>query len=351
MTSKKNPSLIESKHILLASGTLLLAIYAQTIMLPIALGTLFALIIVPIIKFFESKGFSTVWSKTLSIICFALFIIVFLSGVALQASIVSSQWSEIEKKIEKTHESYSESQASKTINSLSSDKNGYFKPTLQSAFKAFQSALVGLVGSFVSMLIHLSSAFLFMILIIIEKERIKNFFEKMYPKKKYAKIFDAIGESVTTINSYIWGRLLLTGILSVVYGIFFSLIGLKFAIPVAILVALLNIIPYLGNLISIVFLMLISLLSEDTLFVASMTISIIVVYQFIEGNILEPWILGGSVNINPLTTILALTLFTLIWGVFGTLMAVPATAVVRVFLSHSDHYKPLAYLMSDSEES
>ncbi|HMQ11765.1 MAG TPA: AI-2E family transporter [Oligoflexia bacterium] len=348
MKTKKG-SLITVQQILLLSGFILLAIYAQTILLPLVLGTLFAMITIPIIQFFQNKGIPIVLAKIFSIVCFAVFIAIFLSGIALQASIISSKWSDIEKKITKTQQSYSDSEASKTINSLSSGKNSYFKPTLESIFQALQEAVIGLVGSFLSMLAYLGTAFLFMILIILEKERIEGFFKKLYPKDKQKIIFSALRESIETINSYVWGRLLLTGILAVVYSIFFSIIGLKFAIPVAIMVALFNIIPYAGNLISIVFLVLISLLSDNSMFVASMTIGTIFLYQFIESNILEPWILGGSVGVNPLTTVIALALFTTVWGIFGTLMAVPVSGIIRIFLSHSDHFKATAYLMSDGE--
>ena len=69
--------------------------------------------------------------------------------------------------------------------------------------------------------------------------------------------------------------------------------------------------------------------------------------QTIEGNIITPKVVGSSIQLNPLAAILALFIGGFIWGVEGLILALPLVAILRIFMIHTDRFRPFGLLMSD----
>jgi len=71
------------------------------------------------------------------------------------------------------------------------------------------------------------------------------------------------------------------------------------------------------------------------------------VVQFIQGWLLEPIIIGQHVRINPFTTVIALVLGNLIWGIPGIFLAIPLIAMVKIVCDHIESLKPYGFLIGD----
>jgi len=72
------------------------------------------------------------------------------------------------------------------------------------------------------------------------------------------------------------------------------------------------------------------------------------VIQFLEGNIITPKIVGDKVDINPLFAIICVIILSSIWGIAGTILALPLFGIFRIILTQFDSTKPLAALMSST---
>ena len=73
----------------------------------------------------------------------------------------------------------------------------------------------------------------------------------------------------------------------------------------------------------------------------------ILVVQFLEGNLITPKVMGNKVNINAIVTIVALLVWGFVWGILGMILAVPMTAMIHVLLEHSKKTKAYADLMGE----
>jgi predicted PurR-regulated permease PerM len=71
-----------------------------------------------------------------------------------------------------------------------------------------------------------------------------------------------------------------------------------------------------------------------------------IVIQTLENNLISPFILGNSVNLNPLTCIVALLVFGPFMGLVGLIVAVPLTAIIMIILKHSERHKALANVLN-----
>jgi predicted PurR-regulated permease PerM len=119
----------------------------------------------------------------------------------------------------------------------------------------------------------------------------------------------------------------------------------------AILCGLLEIIPYIGNLTGTLLTLLVAAVNGANV---TMLGSIVIVYssvQLIQGWILEPLIVGPQVKINPFTTILALVIGELIWGIPGIFLAIPVIAMLKIVFDHIDSLRPFGLLIGEINPS
>lgn len=147
------------------------------------------------------------------------------------------------------------------------------------------------------------------------------------------------------VSSYLISVTLINAGLGAAQALAMWLIGLPNAILWGCMIALLNFIPYVGAIISTMIIVFVSLLTFDSLWEAAIPPAIFVVISALEGNLLTPWILGRSFQLNPIMVFLSLTLWGFIWGVGGMLMAVPILAVLKISCDQFESTKPVARVL------
>jgi len=153
---------------------------------------------------------------------------------------------------------------------------------------------------------------------IIEKI-VTRFFNE--PKSKRAIVlFNRIEKRM---SSWLWGELLLMTVIGCMTFVGLNLIGVKYALPLAIIAGLLEVIPNLGPVLSTVPAFFIAI--TQSYFLGFSTIALYFVVQQLENNIIVPYIMRKAVGINPIVTLIALIVGGRIGGVLGVLLAIPLT--------------------------
>lgn len=135
----------------------------------------------------------------------------------------------------------------------------------------------------------------------------------------------------------------LTGILSY---LIMSSLNLEFASFWALLIFLLNYIPSIGSILATIFPSLLALMQYDLtapFFGVAIGVSLL---QFLIGNILEPRLMGNSLNLSPLVILFSLTFWGSIWGIPGAFLCVPIMVILMIILSHFKTTQPMAIMMS-----
>ena len=118
----------------------------------------------------------------------------------------------------------------------------------------------------------------------------------------------------------------------------------------AFLIFLLNFIPTIGSLIATIFPAAYSLLQFGEFSPALLVLVIVGTIQLVVGNIVEPRVMGSSMNISPLVTILALTFWGMIWGITGMILSIPIMVVLVIIFSQFESTRPIAILLSEKGE-
>ena len=200
------------------------------------------------------------------------------------------------------------------------------------------------ISSIISVLIEalsgLSNFFIFLLLIPIisfyllkDAENIIESGLRLVPKKKRGTIKQFLTDIDHSLGGYLRGQLLVCFIIGTFAAILFWVFGLNYSLLLGIFIGVTNIIPYFGPLIGAVPALLVAV-TVSTGMVIKVAI-IVLVLQFLEGNVISPIIMGKTLKLHPLVIIFALLVGGEVGGILGLILAVPILAFVKVAISHS----------------
>ena len=123
------------------------------------------------------------------------------------------------------------------------------------------------------------------------------------------------------------------------------LLGMPNAILWGVMATAFNFVPYLGSAVTLTVLTLIALITFDTLAHALLVPAVFLTLATIEGQIVNPIIVGKRLSLSPLVIVIALMIGAWVWGVVGVLMAVPILVMLKIYFSHSEHMAPYAEVL------
>ncbi|GAA1758238.1 AI-2E family transporter [Kocuria aegyptia] len=157
-------------------------------------------------------------------------------------------------------------------------------------------------------------------------EKMWNFTLRWFRGERRAKLAESVDRSAQVLGGYVRGTAMVASIDAVFIGAALLILGVPLALPLAVLVFVTAFIPVVGATIAGIIAALVALVTNGPAVALAVVIVIIVVNQ-IEGNILQPIIMGRTLSLHALMVLLALTVGTLVGGIFGAILAVPYTAV------------------------
>ncbi|MSU78999.1 MAG: AI-2E family transporter [Gemmataceae bacterium] len=162
------------------------------------------------------------------------------------------------------------------------------------------------------------------------------------------KATEVLFEMAKQVRNYLVWRTLINLGLAIVMGILYQMFGLTQAWNWAILLAVLNYVPYLGPLLAIVPPFLDAFIFVDPAAAIVLTILYIVVIV-LEGYLVVPLVMGRSMDLNATTVMLGCLFWDLVWGMTGLFLAMPIMAGLKAILFHVPEWRPWANLMSAEE--
>lgn len=212
---------------------------------------------------------------------------------------------------------------------------GYVKTTLDNL--PIANMIQGILGNFTKIL---SNSFLVVVFTVY------LLFGRDSAGKRHG-IYHDIDEKVKKYISVKFVVSITTGIL---VGLILWLIGLKLALFFGIMAFLLNLIPSIGSIIATILPIPVALVQFDSIIKIILVLLIPGAIQIAVGNIIEPKFLGDSLDLHPITVLMSLVFWGVVWGIPGLFVAVPVTAVIKIILEQIEQTRPLALLMAGGRD-
>jgi predicted PurR-regulated permease PerM len=322
--------------------------FGKPILIPILLGAMFAMLMAPVCGRLDKIGMSRGLSSFIGLlIVFASLLIIFGVGIWQVAlfiedlPLIEQRTTELLTKIQDFVE--------ETFSIPSEDQVAI----IQKQFKALSASAGTYVGkiltSFSSTIAWLVLTLVFTYLFLYNRERYESFFLKLFKNEEPEKVKAVVTKISHVAQHYLTGRAISVIILFVFYAIGLLIIGIKNALLLAAIGALLTVIPYVGTILGGLFPVLMALLTESSFVPAIWAGVVMVTVQALDNYFVEPYVVGGEVNLSALATIIIIVCGGLLWGTFGMILFIPLLGIAKIICDNVESLKPYGYLIGDPE--
>ena len=192
------------------------------------------------------------------------------------------------------------------------------------------SSVVGVIGSVTSFIFNSLTVLILTIYFTINLPKMRRGVAVMLgreDRKEFQEIYD---ESVRRVGGYVLGNLLVSGIAGVVSFIALTIIGVPFTAALAFLTAVLDLIPTIGALIAAVLASVVAAFAGVPALIA--TAAFYLIYQQVENYVIQPRVMGKTIEMSAPVIILAVLIGGTLLGVIGALLAIPIAAIIKVMI-------------------
>jgi predicted PurR-regulated permease PerM len=320
----------------------------SSIIMPLCFAIVLAMLLLPVVNWFIRAGIPNVISMLFAILLAALLVggvIYFLSS---QVANFMSDLPAIKEKLTQ-HLSTAQDWIDKKMNIDKKQQEQAVATATQSmqSGSGGMNALLGIAGG-LAMLILLP---IYTFLILYYRKLIHKFLIDVFPRKENERVEEVLTESKSIVQRYMVGLLFEMIIVTVLNTIGFLIVGVQYAIFLAVLAALLNLIPYVGMLIASVICMAVTLTTSDSISAVVWVGAVLLVVQFIDNNFIIPYVVSSKVRINALVSIIGVLIGGTLAGLSGMFLSIPGLAILKAIFDRVEGLKPWGDLLGSGDNS
>jgi predicted PurR-regulated permease PerM len=173
--------------------------------------------------------------------------------------------------------------------------------------------------------------------LLLGSERYVNAGVGLFPERHRPLVRRLLSRSAGAISGYITGNLAISVICGITTFVVLLILGMPYAAPLALLVAVLDLIPLVGATLGGALLVVVGLFVEP--WKAVVLLVYIVVYQQVEGSVLQPIVYSRAVQLNGLVILIALLVGGQLLGIPGALLAIPVAEIIRIVVTELLAYR------------
>lgn len=323
--------------------------FASAVLIPLTFGAVLSMLLLPICHWLQSKGMNNGLASMLSLVALLIVVTGVITLLQYQLSDLAEDLSKIDDRVTtmvaelknyvKQHFGISHREQQKMINE---QKSG--------GMEKAAGMVTGLLGSLAGIMVDTILVLVYTFLFIYFRGHFKKFILRLFKPDNREETAVVLGDASKVAQQYLGGLGLMIVMLWIMYGIGFSIAGVKNAVFFAILCGILELVPFAGNITGTTITVLMALAqSGDTKVVLGVLITYGLV-QLIQTYILEPLVVGDRLNINPLFTILIIVIGEAVWGIPGMILAIPLLGIFKIICDHVEPLKDYAYLIGPPKE-
>lgn len=332
--------------VLLLVYLLLYGIYlGQHIFLPLGFSFILAVLLRPIEKLFYRWGCTKVVSIVLALLIATVVLWLLVNFISNQVSSMASDVPAIKKSLESLwHQAQTWLKVNLNINY--SRQNQMLENAKEETLGSFSTGVGVITTSVTTLMIIPVYIFLFLYYRPILLEFIVSVFEERYSDN----VRKTVREMKSVIQYFMIGILSETTVVAILNVIGLLLLGAPYAILLGVVGAIINMIPYIGGLIQLIFSALVIYANTNSFPKMIGALVVLLVVQFIDNHFLVPNIIGSRVKLNALFSLLGVLVGGALCGIGGMFLSLPFLAICKVIFDNVDELHPWGKLLGGFEK-
>ncbi|MUP45722.1 AI-2E family transporter [Gramella sp. BOM4] len=343
MASRKK-LLFVSTTIIVGTYFLFLGVFkAKPFLAPLATAIILSLLILPLSRKMEAK-LNRTWSSLISSLFLFLCSVGVLMLVSFQIRNFTDDWPKIKetmkpkieqvKKFALEHTPLSEEDIQESEGS-----SGPSGSQMAQKAASFMSKLSSFTANYLL-------TFVYIFFLLNYRHVFRNFIIRVFPDERREKAKDIMVDSSRVVSQYLVGKLILMGLLAILYSIGLGLSGVSNYIIVSAIAAILTLIPYIGNIIGFTMAVAFGFLTSGETSVLIGIALTFTVTQFVESYVLQPYVVGDRVDAHPFFVIVGVILGNFVWGIIGMVLAIPILGIITVTCLKIEEFEVIGKLLS-----
>lgn len=322
-------------------------VFLKTIFFPVLLAGVLFYILHPFVSLLERKGVSRIVSiASIYIIVLGLFVFLAVTVIPIikdQVNALIDNLPYFGHEIERATRKFGESNViGRMQESLNVDFANIVKDSTMNFTKSL-SSVTGNVTGFLSTITEVVLTFVMVPFILFyllkDGEQLPNHFLKFISEQRQPVMKRILDDMHYAISSYIRGQIIVSLFIGIMLLIGYLIIGIKYAVLLAILAMIVNIVPYVGPIIAITPALIIAFIDSPSMVLKVIIVMMIV--QLAEGKFISPQVMGKKLDIHPITIIFIILTAGNLFGIMGIILAIPGYAILKVLVTHGYRFVKL----------
>ncbi|MBP5856803.1 AI-2E family transporter [Marivibrio halodurans] len=273
-----------------------------------------------------------------------LAILIVVGGVVLLGDIVASNIADVTERAPKYQENVQALLQKATvrlgIDALPSVRSLAQEVDVASVLRTAASQITAVAGNIFTILFYV-------VFILLEQATFRSKINALFRDGHHADtVHDTVRRIASDIQRYIGLKTLVSAITGLVSYAVMAAVGVDFAGFWAVLIFVLNYIPYIGSLVGVAFPSVLALIQFSNPIYFVVTLGVLATVQVTVGNVVEPKLMGRSLNLSPLVILLALAVFGSIWGIVGMVLSIPFVVIAMLICAQFRPTRAVAILLS-----
>ena len=316
------------------------------VIIPVLFSIIFAILLYPIAFWLEKRGLGKIGAILITLLGFTILLIGLFFVLGYQVSNFTDMLPQLTQKLNAGIERLQQ-WASDSLHISHSRQIAELEKYTKGAAQNSTSMVSTVLSTTTNLLGNMSLVPLYIFFLLYYRDMFRTFFYKIFRNTKKTKINDVLHQIYGVVHSYLSGIFFVTLIVGTLNSLGLLALGIESAIFFGFLAALLLVIPYIGLLIGGLLPLVVALVTKDSPMYAVGVAGVFFVVQFLEGNIITPYVVGSKISINSLAAIIGLLLGSALWGIAGMVLALPLLAILKVIFDAVPNLQPYGYILGE----
>lgn len=346
--------------------------FGSDVFLPLAISTLIAFALSPIVSFLRKKGvpliLAVISSVAVAFLALGMFLMVFAGQMSLLVESLPTFQTNILAKLQSLQPAGGSSGVLGRFVEMLTRINAEITGAIpagqtdalrsagidvpmqvavvesQNAWRIFQIVVLAILSPFVTA----GLVIILVIFMLLERDELRDRFIRLLGANDLHRTTEMLEDAGTRVASYLLTQLLVNIIYAVPIGIGLWFIGVPNPVLWALLTLVLRFVPYVGSILAAAFPLILAFAVSPDWSMVIWTAGLFVAVELVTSNAIEPWLYGSRTGLSPLAIIVAAIFWTFIWGPLGLILSTPLTVCFTVLGRHLPQFEIFEILLGVS---